>query len=406
MLKRICFLNFILCLLAIFVFSNPLEVQYHEYTDLATHIASGKGYVSSGFFYLKDAPSAFLQPVYSYLLAFFIRLFKLPFAYLFVRILQACVCVSMAGMIYLIGGEVFNERSALSASFIYSIYLPFAYYSTVIWDTMIFALTISLIVWLALKFAGQNIFRAVLLGFLLGISVLINSVILAFVPFLFIYWLVRFKRNFANLLVIFSLMVLVILPWSVRNSMVFRAFVPIRTGFWFNLYLGNNKDATGTVFLKQGGQIPLDYNKGITYHFRPMIKALKDLNEFEQDAYFKQRFLDQVISNPGSFVSLLFKKAYYFLWFNPYEANNLFWAFEYAFILIFAVFGFYEAYREKKRVGLFLLLFIPFTLVYSLTGPFFNWKYRLPVEPYLIVLAGYGIFKLSELLPPRWRRSL
>jgi hypothetical protein len=85
------------------------------------------------------------------------------------------------------------------------------------------------------------------------------------------------------------------------------------------LYLGNNSDATGTVFLRHQGKVPTDFNAGITDHFRPLIGELQKLNEHEQDLFLKERFLDFVRSEPGRFLRLLAVKAYYFAWFNGYE---------------------------------------------------------------------------------------
>ncbi|MEE8637821.1 MAG: hypothetical protein V3T21_02135 [Candidatus Margulisiibacteriota bacterium] len=184
------------------------------------------------------------------------------------------------------------------------------------------------------------------------------------------------------------------MPWLIRNSLVFKAFVPVRTGLWLNLYLGNNEDATGTVFLKHKGSVPTDFNEGITLHFRPMIDDLLKMNEYEQDQFFKTKFLNYIKSDPFDFAKLIAQKTYYFLWFNPFEKNNIIWVLEYAFVLVFALYGFYEACKARKRALLFLLVFISFSIFYALTGPFFNWKYRLPIEPYFIILAGYGIYKI------------
>ncbi len=394
----ICALNFFLCLIYIFFFSDPLWVPNHEYTDIARNIAAGNGYISSGFFHLKYAPTAFLAPFYSYFLAFFIKIFNLPQAYLGIRIFQAFINISICLMIFFVAKEVFNKKTAHLSCIIFLIYLPFIHWTTEVWDTLIFSLLVLAVIFLSLKFTNKNYFQSILLGLIMGLTMLINPSILSFLPLLFIYLFFRFRENvpkiLVNLLIIFCVSGSVVMPWLIRNSLVFKAFVPVRTGLWLNLYLGNNEDATGTVFLKHKGSVPTDFNEGITLHFRPMIDDLLKMNEYEQDQFFKTKFLNYIKSDPFDFAKLIAQKTYYFLWFNPFEKNNIIWVLEYAFVLVFALYGFYEACKARKRALLFLLVFISFSIFYALTGPFFNWKYRLPIEPYFIILAGYGIYKI------------
>jgi hypothetical protein len=193
-----------------------------------------------------------------------------------------------------------------------------------------------------------------------------------------------------------ALLLIIILPWTVRNYQVFNKIIPVRTGFWLNMYLGNNPDATGTIFLKYKGEVLPNYDDGITLHFfKSMVPTIKQLNESELDQVFKIKYFEYLNQHPLEFVKLSLAKAYYFWWFNPFEKNNLAWIFEYAILILFSLIGLFWAIKEKKEVFVILVLFFCFTMIYSLTGPFFNWKYRLPIEPYLMVLAGFGLYKVT-----------
>ena len=390
-----CLLNLAACLLFLFRFSDPFFVDIHEYLELAANLVNGNGYSSGGFFHFQTFPSAFLQPVYAYLLAFFIKMSGLPFAYLHIRLLQIAFSLLLCLTIYLIGLEVFNKKAALCAAYIYALYVPFIYQTTFVWDTLLFSLQLAVIVWLALRFDNRSAFPAVLLGLLLGLTVLTNSVVVAVVPFLLGYILFANRHELPSvgrrLLVTLFCLAVVVAPWSARNSLVFKAFVPVRTGFWLNLYLGNNEDATGTVFLKDGRSVPLKYKTGIQRHFGPMARAITALNEFEQDRYFKTKFFAFVFSRPRDFFRLLPVKLFYYLWFNPFEQPFRLRESQYLAVVLLALGGFWAAVKEKKRVGLFALVAAPFIITYTLVGPFFNWKYRMPIEPYFIVLAGYCV---------------
>jgi 4-amino-4-deoxy-L-arabinose transferase-like glycosyltransferase len=397
-LVLLCLLNLALGLGYLFFFTDPLYAINHEATQLALSLVGGQGFVSAGGLHLKYAVSAILQPVYPCLLALLILAFKLPYAFLAMRLLQLLALVFLVILIYLIAREIFNKRAALVAAGLGSIYLPFINITTVIWDTTLFCLLVSLAVFLALKYENKFLYRGLLLGLVLGIAVLTNAVALILFPAIFVYLYWRYRpggwRTIINLLLVLATAAALALPWSVRNMIVYRGFIPVRSGFWGVLYLANNRDATGTIWLKHDGRLPRDADEGITLHFRPLIGELASLNEYQQDQYFKAKFINYVTTRPLEFTRGLFVKLYYFLWANPFERTNDFWLAEYLFILLFGLGGLYHSWHEGKRVGLFVLIFLMFTGVYTIMGPLYNWKYRLPVEPFLIVLAGYGLTKL------------
>ncbi|MGB9613447.1 MAG: glycosyltransferase family 39 protein, partial [Candidatus Margulisiibacteriota bacterium] len=147
----LCGLNFIFCLAGIFFFSNPIFVPGHEYTDIARNIAAGRGYVGSGFFHLKYAPSAFLTPVYSYFLATLIRIFDLPNAFLIARIFNALLNALILILIYVLAREVFDKETANIASIIFAFYFPFVGWTVEIWDTLLFVLCLLFLVLLLIK---------------------------------------------------------------------------------------------------------------------------------------------------------------------------------------------------------------------------------------------------------------
>ncbi|MFA4844491.1 MAG: hypothetical protein WC632_06055 [Candidatus Margulisiibacteriota bacterium] len=401
-LRRVCGLLLVLALYQLFVLSDPLVVDYHEYTDLARHIVAGQGYISSGFFRVMIAPSAFLQPVYTYLLAGAIFVFNsLSWAFFVIRLLQIIMLLGLWAVVYRITRELYGELSAQVSAFLLALYWPLITLTGFVWDTMLFCLLVALIVHLALTYSNRSYKEAAWLGLVFGVTVLTNAVVLAFVALLLVSWLVKYRADVTKLVVVMLVMVSVILPWSVRNSLVFRSFVPLRTGFWFNVYLGNNPDATGTIYLRHKGLIPRNPDDGITFHFAPLSREISYLNEQQLDQYLKPKALSFILSDIPRWLNLTARKVYYFWWFNPYEENNLFWMMEYAFILFGAAFGVYFSWRERRRITVLILALVAFTVVYGLTGPFFNWKYRAPLEPLLIILAGYGLVRLAGLWPGR-----
>lgn len=409
-LVLICGLNLALCLLYLFYFTDPLYVINHEATQLAWSLATGQGYVGAGGLHIKYAVSALLQPVYPYLLALLIVLFKLPYSFLALRLLQALMAGALCLTTYFIACEVFDRSTGLITALICALYGPFIFMSTIIWDTMLVSWLVSLVVFLTLKYDNKSLWRCLALGLTLGLAVLTNAVTLVLLPVVGLYLQACFwpggKKTLLKLLLVGAVSLAVFLPWSVRNMTTYQGFMPVRSGFWGILELTNNPDATGTIWLKHDGRLPRDVNEGIMLHYRPMITELAPLNELQQDQYFKAKFLAFAAGHPFDFGRLILVKLYYYLWFNPFDRVNIFWLWEYLFILLFGAAGLYQALKEKKRVVLFILLLVVFTAVYTVMGPLYNWKYRLPVEPFLMVLAGYGLTTLAtRFLKPESFRS-
>jgi 4-amino-4-deoxy-L-arabinose transferase-like glycosyltransferase len=84
----------------------------------------------------------------------------------------------------------------------------------------------------------------ILLGALCGVAVLIEPVVMAVLPLLGICTLYcRYRRAHpwkAQLIVVALAGVATLLPWLVRNYMLFHKFIPVRSGYGLELYLGHN----------------------------------------------------------------------------------------------------------------------------------------------------------------------
>src|SRR5580692_9735260 len=157
-----------------------------ETGHIAYSIASGKGFSSP--FQRDTGPTAWLAPVYPYLLAGIFRLFGIYtlhsfFAALFLNILFSagtCVPIFYTGK-RIAGVGVASAAAWLWALFPNAIIIPFEW----IWDTSLSALLVAILVWatLALKEFGR-VRDWCLYGFLWGIALLTNPAIATLCPVL------------------------------------------------------------------------------------------------------------------------------------------------------------------------------------------------------------------------------
>jgi len=221
-----------------------------ETGHIAYSIASGKGYSSP--FQRDSGPTAWLAPVYPYLLAGIFKLFgiySLPsfFAALSLNILfsaGACVPIFYTGK-RISGIGVGSAAAWLWAIFPNAVIIPFEW----IWDTSLSALLVATLLWATLELAESRRVRDwSLYGLLWGFALLTNPAIALLFPELLAWaaYRIRDRAHAASWLMrpalAAALALLCCLPWTIRNYVQFHKFIPLRSNFAFELYIGNNEN--------------------------------------------------------------------------------------------------------------------------------------------------------------------
>jgi 4-amino-4-deoxy-L-arabinose transferase-like glycosyltransferase len=221
-----------------------------ETGHIAYSIASGEGYSSP--FQRDTGPTAWLAPVYPYLLAGIFKLFGIYtihsfFAALFLNIIfSAAVCVPIfyAGK-RIVGLGVASAAAWLWAIFPNAVIIPFEW----IWDTSLSALLVATLLWATLELAeSRRLLDWFLYGLLWGLALLTNPAVALLLP-IFLGWAAyrtrghhRRANSFLRPLLAAAIAALCCVPWTIRNYMQFHKFVPLRSNFAFELYIGNNQN--------------------------------------------------------------------------------------------------------------------------------------------------------------------
>ncbi len=221
-----------------------------ETGHIAYSIASGKGFSSP--FQRDTGPTAWLAPVYPYLLAGIFKVFGIYtlhsfFAALSLNILfsaGACVPIFYAGK-RIIGLGVASTAAWLWALFPNAIIIPFEW----IWDTSLSAFLMATLLWATLELAESRRVRDwCLYGLLWGFALLTNPAGALLFPVLLAWaaYRIRDRERAAKWLarpaVAAALALLCCLPWTIRNYVQFHKFIPLRSNFAFELYIGNNEN--------------------------------------------------------------------------------------------------------------------------------------------------------------------
>src|SRR5262249_23761777 len=160
------------------------------------------------------------EPIYALFLASILVSFGHfdPYVMLFQAVINAITCC----VLYFIVAKVFNRRAALIACFLYALY-PFAswYVSRIAYETLLGFLVALLTLGLVNLFEDLSFRRAMLVGLLLGITVLCKGSYLLFplalLPALMIRFGARNKLVFWCWATSVVTMLVLLSPWVVRN---------------------------------------------------------------------------------------------------------------------------------------------------------------------------------------------
>jgi 4-amino-4-deoxy-L-arabinose transferase-like glycosyltransferase len=231
----------------------------NEAGSVAYSLSTGRGF--SDLFRKGTGPTAWLAPAYPIFLSGVFRLFG-PFtlhAFYAAVALNIIFSAAAAVPLYFAALRFGGVATALLSAWLWAVFpnafvIPFEW----IWDTCLSALLGAAILWATLALSGRRHLTAwVGYGLLWGLSLLTNPALGVLLPFL-LFWLVFRERGasaqrFRRPILAMTVVLLCCLPWTVRNYGVFHRFIPLRSNFPFELWLGNNQvfdDQSRNVFAR------------------------------------------------------------------------------------------------------------------------------------------------------------
>jgi 4-amino-4-deoxy-L-arabinose transferase-like glycosyltransferase len=357
---------------------------------IAKSIAEGHGFSSP--FHDNTGPTAWVAPLYPYLVAGVFKLFGIytqssAFALLAMNsIFSALTCVT----IYRIGQQTVGERAAFASAWTWAL-LPYSMYWAVrwIWETSLTALLLSVVILLALSLERSARKRDwALFGATWGLIAVTNPSCLSVLPFVLGWICWRQWRNSeafaAGAAVAVLITIAMMVPWTIRNYIAFHHLIPMRSNFGVELRLGNSPTAQGLwMWWLHPSQDDHEFAK---------YQAMGEI------AYAKQRQAEAITyirSHPSRFLGLCFRRFVSF-WNNvpkiistfprlSFLRNLLFLA---ASVLAWMGLGLIIQ-RRRRGAFLFAVLMIVYPAIYYITFP--HPRYRHPIEPEMMIMGVYLI---------------
>jgi 4-amino-4-deoxy-L-arabinose transferase-like glycosyltransferase len=359
---------------------------------IATSIASGQGFASP--LQGPSGPTAWLPPVYPYMLAGIFKVFGIYsadsalVALTLNSLFSALTCVT----IFSIGEKTFGPKVAAWAGWIWAFFPYAVFWSTNwIWATSLSAFLFSLICLLALQLERYNSAMAWLgFGVLWGVVALTDTALVSILPFILVWLYCRLRRQGLSLIRPISAWtlgcLLITAPWLIRNYLTLGELIFIKSNFGLELHLGNHEGSSGL----SGGR--LIHPAGNQHEF----EKFRRIGEVSYIKESKRQALDFIAAQPGTFIWLTLKRFVYFWTGNEqllqiFPLSGRFVAARYVLfttISVLAFAGLFLAFRNRNpAVPLFAIALIVFPLVYYVTHP--TPRYRHPIEPAMVVLIAY-----------------
>ena len=276
--------GFLLRLLWILLVDPKPVSDFDWYFAKGIDISLGRGYHEHG------APTAYWPVGYPLFLGGLFSLFGRSL--LVARIANILLYTGVLALSYGLARRIFrSERTGRLTLLILTFYPNHIAYSSLVASEILFTFLMLLGI-AVLLLAESRFIMAVLAGVIFGLACLVRPQLLP-LPVAFVLLLLG-KRRLLTLVGVYAALLLVLLPWTLRNYRAFGHFVFVSTNGGGNLLIGNNPWANGA------------------YVFRPEFAAIEGTgNEYEQDRRAGSYAIDYMRGHPVETVKVWPRKFWY-----------------------------------------------------------------------------------------------
>jgi 4-amino-4-deoxy-L-arabinose transferase-like glycosyltransferase len=400
-------LGFLLRLLWVLVYGRVAppdgsinDTTFYQFT--AASLANGGGYHGLTF-----EPTAGWPPGFPFIVSLLYRVFgeRLSLA----LALNVIVAAATVVLIYLIAERMFDRRAARVAAGFFAI-LPGPIYMTGLF------LSETLFIFVLVGFLALVIFlpsrrwTPVALGVALGLAALTRGegLMMPIIP-LAIWWGAYARREWLlRSALMLAVMAVTILPWTIRNAIVMDAFVPVGNNASATLWSGHNPNANGWIV-------------------NPVEPPTETVDESERAADLRREAIDWAVDNPLKELGLIPRRLIMLNqnaggvisgWINAGPRYQ--WQLDTSSIIVFTTladsFGYFLLFVTLASLVVLgprrlwrmhpgmrgVLAYLALCLVSYGVLYYGQWRYRIPMEPFMILVAAPLLARLWELRRALW----
>lgn len=362
-----------------------------SYDMLAHRVATGHGFTFPQAWYPwvpPDIPTAY----YSGTMVIHLAAIYYMFGYnpLIARILYVFLGTLICWFLFRIGRRLFGEVAGLVTAAMAAGYAYLILYSATLLTETPFILFLLMAIDNAYLLRDRvTAKRLVTFGLALGGAVVFRMAVLPFVVLMLI-WLYTETRKAQvplriwQLLIPLGLIIAAVLPWTIRNYLIFDRFLLLESQFGHVFWNSNHPDQ-GYTFDEVGWVAPIP-------------PELMGWNEVDLTNELLRRGIRNVLSDPLRYISLTLSRMRIFFAFWPTAGSS--WMSNVARALSFGVslpFMAYGLILSLRRWRVFLPLYI--FLILHLGVYLASWvmiRYRIPADTILLLFAGLAAVDLHH----------
>lgn len=385
---------------------QPIENHFnfgYEMGRVARAMVTGYGYANP--FNGHTGPTAWVPPLYPLLMAGVFKLFGVYTALSawMMLSLNSVFSAATAVFVFYLARRCYGRKVALWSAWIWALYPAAMQYAVRwIWEMSLTTMLLVAVLALAVKMRGirppdeapgeggaleerkqQTTKQWLLFGLLWGLIGLSNSTLLLFLPVcgLWVLFGSPTKAVFLRAVASGLVFIAVVTPWMIRNYHVFHAFVPFRTNFGAELYMGNNPTSNG-----------LPWGKTVNGVYQ--VTRYTQMGEYRYAKEQGELAKAWIHSHPKRFLELSLLRFYCF-WSAVPHAQTKHWFLvlvrniNFCLPNILAFLGLALSLKRRRPAAWLLLwAFILLPLTYYFVTP--GARFRCPLEPLIVILAVFS----------------
>ena len=371
-----------------------------EMGRVAKSIHDGHGFSSPLF--VPTGPTAWMTPVYPYIIAGVLKVFGLftPASAIAILTINSVFAALTSIPVYFIARRMYDVGVAKVAGWVWALF-PYSIYLSIgtIWENTLTALLGSTVFLQTLRLeSGRRTRDWVLWALLWGLIAMTSPALLSVLPFLGLWLVYRNWKQGRNVIPRAAVAAVVFLaclaPWTVRNYQAFGKFIPLRDNFWLEVHVGYSPDVSD-VF-------PDSTHPSTDSRELRQFITLGELRFMEEK---KREALQFISENPGTAAVRTVRHIVY-LWTGYWSADedfivrepmhipNVMFTMWMTAMLVLGLWFSKQGYRRRGPMTPFVIMVAVFPIIYYITHPSMN--YRHPIDPMIAILGSFAAVIMYE----------
>ena len=338
------------------------------------------------------------------------------------RAAQALLGAVLVVMVFHTARLLFGRTTGLVAGWCTALYPQLIYLSGVFYAEHMFAVLLAASVLSLVRCNEKPTFmRSAVAGLSLGLAALCRPVSLVLAPVAagYVFWSCRPGKRMQSVCILIGVTLVAILPWTVRNAVVFRHFIPVAAGQGIHLWLGNNDlsrgdsddrhlSLGGATIKYRVGQLGGQRRAEVEAQLESLQAELENVDDASMDSRLNREALAWIRAHPTVFLRNCLNRMVtmheaFSRTLSSNEAtsrrNRAIASVTFYPILICGVLGAFLAWRRNRASWVLHATVAALTLVHVVLTA--CTRFRIPIDPYWIIFASVAVAGVLERIPRR-----